>query len=389
MKQHYDILIVGGGMIGLAAAIALQKTGLQIAVLDTQPDTLATSTGYDLRVISINQATVDFFVEHQVWDSIHQQRVSPFEKMRVWADNSELSFAADELDQPELGFIVENRVIRHALWERAAQINTIDLLCPIQLKHVVINEQVQLETDQGLLTANLIIGADGAHSWLREQLHFSLSSKNYGHAALVATVKTEKSHEQTAWQHFLPSGPLAFLPLTSTQLSSIVWSSDPEHINALKTMDAEQFNDELAQAFNQRLGTCEVISPRVSFPLHRQHLKNYVAPHVAFIGDAAHRIHPLAGQGANLGFMDAACLVRVIQTAIDKQQDFASLRTLQRYQRERKYYNQQMLLLMDFFKTIFAEQPPIITTLRNLAIDKLQNTQLLKRWLAEQATGNR
>ena len=386
MKQHYDIIIIGGGMVGLAAALALAPSQLSIGIVEGQaPQPSKDNNTYDLRVIAVNQASINFFTELNVWQSMVANRVSVFNSMAVWADNSSLEFSAADINEPELGYIVENSVIRETLWQKASDNQHIDLLCPLQLTSVEINDQVTVTAGQQRFTCDLIIGADGANSWLRQQCDFKMKTRGYNHHALVATVATEYSHQQTAWQHFLSSGPLAFLPLTDSHHCSIVWSSAPEHIDTLKQYDEDEFNRALSQAFDHKLGNCHVISPRVSFPLQMQHLTDYVAPHVAFIGDAAHRIHPLAGQGANLGFMDAKCLATNILQAIEHKQAFNKLSTLKKYQRERKYYNTKMLAMMDGIKQLFGTSSPTISTLRNMGMEQLNKHSLLKRFFSEQA----
>lgn len=385
MNKHYDIIIVGGGMVGLAAALALTPTQLKIAIIEGKTPANFDNTDYDMRVISINQSSVNFFNDINVWQDIKALRVSPFDNMFVWADNSSLSFSASELNEPELGFIVENRVLRQTLWQHAEQCANISLLCPQKIESVTIDTKVEITTVDDTFSCDLIIGADGANSWLRNTLQFEQTQTDYGHHALVATVQTELPHQQTAWQHFLSDGPLAFLPLDDEHHCSIVWSSNPEKISELKALDNAQFNQALAHAFQSKLGEVETISPRVSFPLQKQHLKEYVAEHVAFIGDAAHRIHPLAGQGANLGFMDAKRLASVIDQALTKKQPIAALRTLQRYQRERKYYNGKMLVIMDALKTIFATSSPTLSTLRNIAIEKIDQNQFIKQFFTKSA----
>lgn len=386
MTRHYDIIIVGGGMIGLACALALAKTDLSIAVIEHETPTFRSiDDQYDMRVIAVNQSTINFLQQINVWHAIEQQRVSRFDQMSVWAENSELHFNADELQQPELGYIVENNVIRSCLWQQAEATKNITLLHPLQLQQVTITNKVLIKTDQTELGADLIIAADGANSWLRQHLNFSMTQSDYQHHALVATVATEQAHQNTAWQHFLPDGPLAFLPLADKRQCSIVWSSTPEHITQLKQLSANDFNQTLTHAFNNKLGSTKLLSSRISFPLQRQHMKDYVSDHIAFIGDAAHRVHPLAGQGANLGFADANCLANIIANALTTKKSFFSNKTLSRYQRQRKYYNGKMLLTLDFVKTIFSTQSSTISTLRNAAIEKIDQHQTLKQFFLQQA----
>jgi 2-octaprenylphenol hydroxylase len=388
MPKHYDMIIVGAGMVGLAQALALAPSGLQIGVIEGRAPELDYDTkDYDLRVISVNEASRQFLQALNVWPSIAAERISPFDGMRVWADNSELTFNAADIDEPELGNIVENRVLRKALWQRAQKTENITLICPSTITEVVLGEPVTVHSEKAHYTCDLIIGADGAKSWLRQHLNWPLRTDDYQHHALVTTVTTEQPHQQTAWQHFLPQGPLAFLPLQDAHHCSIVWSSTPEHIAQLKQCDTKTFNQKIMRAFNHRLGETHCIAPRVSFPLIRQHLVNYVDEHIAFIGDAAHRIHPLAGQGANLGFMDAKCLAHYILLALKNKKAYTTLSVLKRYQRERKYYNGQMLLMMDTFKRTFSTSSNTLATLRNIGLEKLNHTKTLKKLFTRSASG--
>ena len=388
MTKDYDIIIVGGGIVGLACGLALAKLNSQIAIVESKPAELDfDDTQYDPRVISVNPETIDFFKELGVWHAIRDQRVSAFDKITVWSGQAILNFSAADINEPESGFIIENRVIRKSLWEKVQQTKNITLITNTELVDVVIDNAAQLSTTDGTLTTKLVIGADGANSWLRQQRNPPMKSHDYHHHALVATIETEASHNKTAWQHFLSTGPLAFLPLANPNQCSIVWSSSPSHIDSLKQLDDEAFIEQLNQAFEHRLGNMKALSPRFSFPLQMQHLKDYVQPHIAFIGDAAHRIHPLAGQGANLGFMDAKCLAKTLQSACESNKDCYSLSNLQKYQRERKYYNSQMLIAMDALKALFTTKSPTLSSLRNMGIDTIEKTPLIKNLFCKRAMG--
>ena len=390
MHKDYDIIIVGAGLVGLACAVALAELPLKIAIIENQePNFNWSGETFDLRVSAINAASLHMLQKFKLWQEVRQQRLSSYEKMLVWVDNTNLEFTAASINRPELGFIIENRVLRKVLWDKVKQQSNIQLLCPLKLAAVAIDDvMAQLSTTENkTLCTNLIIAADGPNSWLRQQLKLTSKTHDYHHHALVTTVKTAQPHQQTAWQHFLPQGPLAFLPLSDPHYCSIVWSTHASQAEELQQCPKAAFNHAITAAFNNRLGQVSVQAARISFPLIMQHLKNYVAPHLAFIGDAAHRIHPLAGQGVNLGFMDALCLAENIKTALHQEKDFAALTSLQRYQRERKYYNTKLLILMDVLKTSFHLKSKTLSQLRNLAMQSIERQMPIKRLLIKQALG--
>ena len=390
MQQDYDIVIVGAGMVGLACAVALADLPLKIAIIENKtPNFSGSNDTFDLRVSAINLATLTMLIKFDLWKNILAQRASAYEKMFVWTDNTHLEFTANSINRPELGFIIENRIIRQALWDKVIQQDNIEILCPITLTaaNITTTNAQLMTTEDHKITANLIIGADGANSWLRNQLNLLLNHHDYHQHALVTTVTTKQAHQKTAWQHFLPQGPLAFLPLSEPHYCSIVWSTTATQATQLKQCSAIKFNQAISTAFTDRLGSVSVQADRITFPLTMQHLKNYVAPHLAFIGDAAHRIHPLAGQGVNLGFMDALCLAKNIKNALLEQKDFSTLAALQRYQRERKYYNTSMLILMDILKHSFTNSSKTLSQLRNIMLQQLNKQTLIKHFLIEQALG--
>ncbi len=388
MQNEYDIVIVGGGMVGLACAVALADTSLRIAIVENnRPELNWPNTNYDLRVSAINPATIQMLLKFNLWEHILAERVGCFKNMSVWANNATLQFSATTVNRPELGFIIENRILRKVLWEKAEKQQNIHILCPVKLNKVESKtKQVELTTTDNIqLTTHLLIGADGANSWLRQYLSFPINTHDYHQNAIVATVKTEHPHQETAWQHFLPTGPLAFLPLNKPHYCSIVWSTTPKKAISLQQSEESYFNQAITTAFSGKLGTIEVQSKRMHFPLKMQHLKKYIAPSIAFIGDAAHRIHPLAGQGVNLGFMDALCLAERIKMTLKKGKDIGAIENLQAYQGERKYYNMQMLVLMDLLKNSFALKSETLVQLRNLTMEKINHNKLIKSFLVHKA----
>lgn len=386
MPQH-DVIIVGAGIVGLTMAKLLQQQRLNIAVIDNNdPDHFVLSPKFDLRVSAINRASEKLFRHLDVWDEIQQTRVSLFRHIHVWDENSRgsIDFNATELGLPHLGHIIENRVITSALLK---QLETSPMTYYWKTKPLNIelnSTQATLQTATQTLSAQLIIGADGAQSWVREAAHIPCKEWDYGQSALVSTIQTEHSHQMTAWQRFLSKGVLAFLPLQNTSYSSIVWSLPHEDAFAYQKMGTERFNQHLQQSFAHKLGALSCIDERRVFPLTRRHAQQYVQPRLALIGDAAHSIHPLAGQGVNLGLQDAFVLAQMIQQS---QRDLGELSALRRYERARKPENLTMILAMDAFKKLFSYNLPWLTSLRGQGLQMTNQLTWLKRIFMQQAVG--
>lgn len=390
--SDYDLLIVGGGMVGSTLACALGVADLKIALLEGMPlDRIRPGVNLDSRVSAISHASRRIFAAVGAWDGIAAWRVSPFRDMRVWdaAGFGGIHFDSAAMGESSLGWIIENRVIQSALLERARQLPTVELLCPAALDTVEALENGRWWArlrDGRELTTRLLVGADGAESKVREMAGIKTSGWNYGQHAVVANVRTAEPHQATAWQRFLPTGPLAFLPLADG-CCSIVWATTPERAGALLTLDESDFAQALAEAFDWRLGAILEVGPRLAFPLRRQHAHAYVKPGLALIGDAAHVIHPLAGQGVNLGLLDAAALAEVILDAVAAGHDLGSLKVLRRYERWRKGDNLLMMGVMDGFKRLFGATPPPVRLLRNLGLNLTDAAGPLKHRIARRAMG--
>ena len=393
MNTDYDLIISGGGMVGAMLACALGQTDLNIALLEGTPlERIQPGAELDYRVSAINRASQRIFAAVGAWESMVAWRVSPFRAMRVWdaAGSGQIHFDSADLGEPLLGWIIENRVIQAALLERAQQLPAVTLLCPAALKSAEpLAEnggwQVQL-TDGCALTTRLLVGADGAQSQVRRLAGIDTRGWDYDQQAVVANVRTAEPHQETAWQRFLPAGPLAFLPLADGRCS-IVWSTAPETADELLALDEVDFARMLTDAFDQRLGEIVEVGPRSAFPLRLQHARAYVKPGLALIGDAAHVVHPLAGQGVNLGLLDAATLAEVILDALATGHDFSSIKTLRRYERRRKGDNLLMLGVMDGFKRLFGNTLPPVRLLRNLGLNLTDAIGPLKNGIARRAMG--
>ena len=389
--QSVDVAIVGGGMVGLAVACGLQGSGLRVAVLENHvPEPLSPDAAPALRVSAINAASEKFLTHLGAWPSI-ATRASCYHGMEVWDKDSfgRIDFDDKSFGFSHLGHIVENAVVHSALWQRAEQCSDITLLAPAEIQQIAWGENEAFLTlkDGAMLTARLVIGADGANSWVRNKADIPLTFWDYNHHALVATIRTAEPHQAVARQVFHGNGILAFLPLTDPHLCSIVWSLSPVDAEAMKVAPDQEFNRALSSTFDLQLGLCEVESERQVFPLTGRYARSFASHRLALVGDAAHTIHPLAGQGVNLGFMDAAELVSEVRRLHREGKDFGQHLYLRRYERSRKHSAALMLASMQGFRELFAGNNPAKKLLRDVGL-KLANTLPgVKPKLVRQAMG--
>lgn len=387
MIKEYDIVIIGAGMVGLLCANLLQDTGLRIAICEVESLKKENmGDDYDLRVSAINKNSQQLLEKIQCWSAVENQRLGCYDQMDIWesAGDYELKFFAADSAQDYLGYIVENSILRNVLLDALSP--DIDIISPIKFTEVVEGDIVQLLAEDNLqLKAKLVIGADGGNSWLRCAVGIDIKTYSYQQHAIVATVKTEYSHQKTAYQCFLPTGPVAFLPLDNEYFSSIVWSVDDSEAKRLFELDAMEFSRELSRVGESRLGKCELVSFKKIFPLRMRHANDYVKPGIALVGDALRTIHPLAGQGVNLGFHDAQILAKIIKTALAQHKDFASLYNLKKYQRARKSETLAMIVAMEFFKQAFASER--LKVARGAIIKRLDNYTWVKNIFIENASG--
>ncbi len=392
-EKTVDIIIAGAGMVGATLACALAKSGaksgLRIALLDAHcPELEWSDEGYDIRVSAITRASQELLQAIEVWPYIEAQRLSPYREMQVWDDSGDghVHFDSADLGEPDLGHIIENRVIVKALHQRLAELDNVSLLCPVEMKKLELGEeQVSVSfADGSSIQSKLIIAADGGRSWIRKQAGIGIHGWEYDQSALVTWVKTERDHQQTAWQRFKPDGPLAFLPLTEG-VSSIVWSTSHDHAKALLALDETAFAEELADTFERRLGAIKKVGPRAVFPLRYFETLHYIQSRLALVGDAAHMMHPLAGQGVNLGMADVAALAEVLLDAYARHRDIGAYKVLRRYERWRRADNRVMLFSMDSFKLLFSSQSQVIRWLRNTGLNVTNRVTPLKHAFMQRA----
>jgi len=387
--KHYDVIIIGGGMVGASLACLLAKQGFHIAVVEAYlAKPYHADDPYDLRVSAISHFSRQVLIDTGAWSLIEAMRVSPYEAMQVWdaQGQGEIRFDAAEIGEAQLGHIIENRVIQQGLLSALQQYKNADLIAPARLEQLHKQpDKVCLRLDTGFsLCANLLVGADGATSPLRQLAKIAVQQQDYGQQGLVTVVETEQSHQRTAWQCFLATGPIAFLPLEGNKCS-IVWTLAADHVAKMLALPEPEFKRQLAQAIDGKLGDIKHVSARAAFPLKGSQAVNYVQKGIALIGDAAHTIHPLAGLGVNLGFKDAAKLAEVLSGVATHQ--LGDFKVLRRYERARRGDNVLTMKAMEAFSLMFRHNAESVKNIRNTGLNWINQTHVIKRLLIQFAAG--
>lgn len=385
-----DVAVVGGGMVGAAAALALARAGVATALLEARaPQAWDAANEVDLRVVGLAPSSIALLDEMGVWTSICTSRASPYTHMHVWDGESgaAIDFDAAGEGRDLLGCIVENNLVQWTLWQ-ALEAAGVRRLCPAEVHGFEAREdRVTLELAGGeSLSARLLVAADGAASPLRDMAGIATRGRDYAQRAVVAHVATERSHAGTAWQRFLPGGPLALLPLADGR-SSVVWSLPEDEAQRVLALDDAAFRDALGLASDFRLGRITATTKRAAFPLRLQLAECYQAERFVLLGDAAHAVHPLAGQGVNLGLRDVAELRDVLVAARDAGRDFAAAHVLRRYARRRRSADTLDARGFDALARIYAWQSPPLVAARGLGVRLLDRLAPLKQRIAAHAAG--
>ncbi|MCK8516580.1 UbiH/UbiF/VisC/COQ6 family ubiquinone biosynthesis hydroxylase [Methylonatrum kenyense] len=370
IDRTFDVAIGGAGPVGLMLAAALAEQGARVAVFEAGPPPQWSPEHPDIRISSLTPASRRMLERVGVWPAIAERRLGPFEAIHAWdAGGARLRFHAADLEQPALGYLVEHSLLQTMLDQRLHAHWGGSVLCRYDCRI----DEARTEPsrcrlrlgDGGTARARLLVAADGAGSALRQQMGIGVSGRSYGQHGLVATVRPSKSHGRIARQRFMPGGPLALLPVQD-DLCSIVWSLPDEEAKRLQSLDDTAFLAALTDASEAVLGPIRETGPRHLFPLRSQQADSYVAPRFALVGDAAHVIHPLAGQGVNLGLLDAAALAQVVGEALQEGVDPGAYPQLRRYARWRRSDNLPVQWLMDGFHWLFSNSDPVRQLARNL-----------------------
>jgi 2-polyprenylphenol 6-hydroxylase len=392
----YDVAIVGGGPVGACAAALLagRPSGPRLRVVLLEPHVPAfpaAGAPPDLRVVAISRASERVLRCAGAWPGIEGPRVCAYERMHVWHAStgvegaSALSFDAADVGEPNLGYILESRLLQAALLKAFTEAGGRIEAAPLASLDVG-EERVRLATPQGEIHARLVVGADGAQSAVRQAVGLSAEVRDYRETAIVATVASARPHARTAWQRFMGNGTLAFLPLFDGT-SSIVWSADDAVASGLLAAGPAEFAAELDRASDLALGATRLVSERASFPLRRLTAPRYVARRAALIGDAAHVVHPLAGQGVNLGLLDAAALAQLVAAAAMQREDPGSLSVLRAYERWRKSEVALMGSAIDGFDRLLSHGDGPLSRLARQGLGFVNRSQELRRFFIRRALG--
>lgn len=387
--MNYDVAIAGGGLVGATLGCALAEAGLRVAVIEASEPLPPLGEDFELRVSAITRASESILRAIGVWDRLVLERAGVFREMHVWDSTGQGSVHFDSADigSDALGHILENGVIQRALDARMASLETLKLFRPGTVEDVsVAADRISVRLARVRLHARLLVAADGSRSRVRTLAGIETTGGEYQQQAVVATVRTERWHEETAWQRFLPDGPLAFLPLPEPYCS-IVWSTRPDHAQALLAQSEAAFADALETAFESRLGRVETAGGRAAFPLRHLHARSYISERIALVGDAAHTVHPLAGQGANLGLEDAAALAEIVHAAWSRGRDIGRHANLRPYERWRRGRNRLMEQGLSGFQWLFGSRLEAVRLTRNLGLSMVDRTPPLKRLFMRFASG--
>ena len=389
MKQEFDVVIVGGGMVGAAVACGLGDSNLKVAIIEAQvPKPFSPEQPHDLRVSALSIASRNIMEAVGAWEGVVSRRFCPFRRMRVWESVGDTTFNSNDINAPELGYIVENRVTQLAFLDRLEAFDNVTLMMPQTISKIHYDGHASelVLADGQVLYAKLLVAADGGQSRVRQAVGLGVTGWDYQQHALVIYVETAYPQQDITWQRFVSSGPQAFLPLTGNY-GSIVWYQSPDEVRRLQALSYEELKSELVKAFPDCLGEITQILGVASFPLKRQHAQNYVKQGVALVGDAAHMINPLAGQGVNIGLLDAAALAEVVIEADKRGKNIADVSVLKRYESMRRTENLKMMTVMDVFYQSFSNDILPVKLIRNIGLGLAQRLTPVRNKVMKAAMG--
>ena len=390
MNKEFDVVIVGGGMVGATVGCCLGGSDLKVAVIEKMlPEAFIADQPHDLRVSALSIASKTILELIGAWKGVLNRRFCPFRRMRVWETAGDTEFNCEDIKRDELGFIVENRIIQLALLDQLATFDNVEIMAPASINaiHYHPSQPTVLTLADGReITAKVLVAADGGGSRVRQAVNLGVSSKDYNQHAMVVYIETDYAQQDITWQRFVSSGPQAFLPLTGN-FASLVWYNAADEIRRLKSLSNEELMQALTTTFPECLGKIKQVLGVASFPLKRQHAQHYVKPGVVLVGDAAHMINPLAGQGVNIGLLDAAALAEVLIEAHDEGEDIADLAVLNRYEKMRRNENLKMMAVMDAFYRVFSNDVLPLKFIRNLGLGFAERVAPAKQKIMRMAIG--
>lgn len=388
--QHVDIGIVGGGIVGLTLAAALKESSLSVAIIDKHPLSTALGEKPAARVSAINQANIAALQTLDAWAHLQKDRANAYVAMHVWDKDSfgDIHFSCEEMGSDALGVIVENQALINALAQSVeSQANVQVFESGIERVLSGPNQNMVMFDNNDALSCRLLVGADGANSFVRQQAGFPITFKDYEHTAIVANIKTALPHENVARQAFTPTGPLALLPMAEPNVCSIVWSQTPDAAAKLAAMSDSDFCNALTAANGSILGTTALEAQRSAFPLTMRYAREWAKDGIALVGDAAHTIHPLAGQGANLGMQDALALAELLVQLSNEGSDIGLHKNLRPYERSRKTEAMKMIAAMDGFKLLFDGDDPLKKLIRGVGLAATDKVGAIKQAFVSHAMG--
>lgn len=401
--NSFDCVIVGGGMVGAASALSLANLGLKVAVIEKyQPQCFDENQPLDLRVSAISLASEHLLTQLDAWPQIQKTRLCSYKRLGVWEHQASYTeFNADDIEQTHLGHIIENRIIQLSLWQQIEKNPAISLFCPSTLISFSQDESgveltladdinIKAEDKIQIIFTKLLIAADGANSQVRRMANIGITGWDYQQSAMLINVETTMRQQDITWQQFFETGPVALLPLPGISelggYASLVWYHQKDEIKRLTSLSNEQLQDEILLNFPQRLGKIKVIN-KGAFPLTRRHANTYQKQRVLLLGDAAHSINPMAGQGVNLGFKDVKALQTVIASAIANSECWHHPDVLSRYEAMRRKDNLMMMTTMDALYTSFSHPSPGAKLLRNIGLSIANKVPFLKNKALAYACG--